>query len=64
MISAPKVNEILPDHLYQSIQAKPLIFLMEDKEEKNGLSYPNVFMYVAWFNQLSKYRIAYNKKER
>ena len=63
IVKAPLVNEILPDHLYQSNQAKPIIFLMEDKEEFNGLSYPNVFMYVAWFNQLLKYKIYYIKKE-
>lgn len=38
--------------------------MTEDKKEFNGLSYPNVFMYVAWFNHFFKIRIAYNKKEK
>ena len=62
----PDANPNFPELFYKSKLTRPHIDLKVDTKSKyrGNSQFPTVEMYLAWFNEVKKYRIWYDRSKK
>ena len=63
-IPRPDANPLFPQNLYQPRMTPPMIEFKVDKTKVGTINKPVYHMIMAWFNQVRKFRVAYDEKKK